>query len=86
MNSLKSNEGQKSINDFNLGTTSHKVNILGVLYMVLGSGGLTFSIFSLCRSVEEMEPMYGSIIGAILVGTISQFILVYGCNVMKRGI
>lgn|GEM_PF-4769287 len=84
MDIFKGNKSQKSTNDFYVETTSHKVNISGIFYVILEIGGLTFSIFLLWHNMREMMPVYGTIMASILGGTVSQFILVYGYNVVRR--
>ena len=84
MNNLKGNNSQKSIDDFNVEVISRRSNVRGILYVVLGIGGLTFSIFSLCHNMLEMEPVYSTIMASITGGTVSQFILVYGYSIVRR--
>jgi hypothetical protein len=81
---FKGNYRQESCNDFNVETTYQKTKVCGIFYVVLGIGGLTFSILALWYNMEATIPTYGTIMTAVLVGTISQFMLVYGYSSIRR--
>lgn len=75
---------KKPGDDFDL--EPRRPNIWGPFYLVLGIGGLLFSIFSLWHHIAGIVPLYGTIMTSVLIGAISLLMLVYGYRVMKRDI
>lgn len=86
MDNTKGDNGEKQGDDFDVEKDSRRSKIWGSFYLILGIGGLVFSIFSLWHDIGGIVPLYGTVMASILVGAISLLILIYGYRVIRRDV
>jgi hypothetical protein len=55
----------------------------GIIYILIGINGLTFSVFALVHSLG-MVPLFGTVTAGMLIGLLSIVIIIYGYRVFKR--
>jgi len=60
-----------------------KPKFWGSIYIVLGIGGLSFSIYTLLDSFGTV-PLYGTVTASVLVGALSIFFIFYGYRIFTR--
>lgn len=70
--------------NFDMDNDAKRPNLWGTFYLLLGIGGLIFSIYSIVNSIGGTVPLFGPIMASVLTGAISMLFIVYGYRVIRK--
>jgi len=83
MDNSEKHKTPESNDNFDLGDSPKRPVLWGSFCFIIGLLGLAFSIFSGYYDLENIVPLFGTVIAGILIGLISILIIIYGYRIMR---